>query len=135
MTIGYLIVLGLLLYEAFYARKQNGGYIEFIDLFIILFVSVIIFELFYSVFTLIYLKWIDPDVIDRMKASIINMLDKYGSSIPDERKNSALAKLDKMKEQTQFGSIALSYLISVIISGIFALIFAAIVKRKKSKFE
>ena len=74
--LSFLVILGLMFYEASYRRKENGGFISLKELFQTLFISVLVFELFYTIFNFIYLKYIDPDVVDRMKVSMQTLLDK-----------------------------------------------------------
>jgi hypothetical protein len=133
--LGYLIILGLLIYEALQRRKMNGGFIELKSLFQTLFISVLIFELFYSLYTYIHLTYVDPSVGDRMREGMQEMFDKVGNNMSDEDKEKALERMGDIKRATELPQMIKGYLSSVAITGIFALIISAIVKKKKPVFE
>ena len=129
--ISYIIILGTLFYEGFYRRKIEGGYIVLKDVFQTLFISVLILELFYSIYNFIHLKYIDPHTIERMKKVMIEMLDKAGDKVTDEQRADSLKRFDELQKATQIGEIIKSYFTSVAITGVFALIFSAIIKKKQ----
>lgn len=133
--LGYLVILGLLFYEAYQRRKMNDGFISLKDLFQTLFISVLIFELLYSIYTFIHLTYVDPTVGDRMRAGMEEMFDKMGDKMSDADKEKALERMGDIKKATELPQMIKSYLSSVAISGIFALIISAIVKKKKPVFE
>ncbi len=132
-ALGFIVVLILLLVCGITRKKSLGGFIEFKDAFQTMFVCVLIFELFYNLFTYIYLKYIDPAFFDKMKNSIETMLEK--ANMEQSKIDEQLEKMDIDKtKKTGFNNIILSYAFSVIISSIFALIFALIIKKKKDPF-
>jgi len=133
--VSYLIIIGILFYEASYRRRLNGGYIETKELMQTLFISVLIFEFFYSLFNFIYLKYIDPGVIDNMKQTMRQILDKAGDQVSDEQRKEAMERFDKLNEATQIGQVIKSYFISIAVSGIIALIISAIMRKSKPIFQ
>jgi hypothetical protein len=133
--LGYLIILGLLCYEAVQRRKLNDGFIDLKSLFQTLFISVLIFELFYSIYTFIHLTYIDPTVGDRMREGMQEMFDKVGDQMSDADKEKAMERMGNIKKATELPQMIKTYLSSVAISGIFSLIISAIVKKKKPVFE
>lgn len=133
--LGYLVILGLLFYEAFQRRKMSNGFIDLKNLFQTLFISVLIFELFYAIYTYIHLTYIDPGVGDRMREGMQEMFDKVGDKMSDADKEKALERMGDIKRATELPQMIKSYLSSVCITGIFALIISAIVKKKKPVFE
>src|SRR4051812_47178176 len=72
--VGYAIVLALLLVSGFLLRKKLGGYVELKEVFKILFLSVLIYEFFYTIFNFIYMKYIDPAFFDRLRAATEELL-------------------------------------------------------------
>lgn len=134
-VIGYIVILGLLFYEAYQRRKINEGFIDLKNLFQTLFISILIFELLYSIYTFIHLTYIDPNVGERMKEGMMEMFDKAGDSMKDSDKEKALEKMGDVKRATELPQMIKGYLSSVAISGVFALIISAIVKKKKPVFE
>ena len=133
--ITYLLIIGILFYEASYRRKLNGGYIETKELMQTLFVSVLIFELFYSIFNFIYLKYIDPNVVDNMKHAMQKMLDQAGDQVSDQQRKDSMERFDKINEAAEIGSVIKNYFISIAVSGVIALIISAIMKRRKPIFQ
>lgn len=132
--VGYIIILALMFIEASQRRKINGGFIDLKNLFQTLFISVLIFEFFYSLYNFIHLKYIDPTVVDRMRAGIEEMLDKAGSSMSDTDKEKAIGRIEDIKKATDLPQVIKSYLSSIAISGVFALLISAIIKKKKPVF-
>lgn len=131
----YIVIIILLFTEAVYRKKQNGGFIEIKELMQTLFVSVLIFEFFYSAFNFVYLKYIDPDVINEMKAAMGQMLDKMGDQVTAEQRKDSMARFDKLDEATDIWKNLQSYVLSVAVSGIVALIISAIMRKKKPVFQ
>lgn len=131
----YLIILGLMFYEAYYRRKENEGYITLKHLFQTLFISVLVFELFYLAYNFIHLKYIDPNVIERMKLGMREMLDQAGDQISEADKEKQIAALDKLNEATQISKVVLSYFTNIAISGVFALLISLIMRKRKPEFE
>jgi hypothetical protein len=133
--VGYCVVMAIMFYEAYYRRKQEGGFVTLKNLFQTLFISVLIFELIYAIYNFIHLKYIDPEVIDRMKSGMSAMLDKAGSNMSDEDKEKALSRFEEMRKATQIGQILKSYLMSLAISGVVALLISLIMKKKRPVFQ
>jgi len=127
--VGYAVILGLLFFESNYRKKREGGFIELKELFQTLFVSVLLFELFYSIFNLLYLKWIDPGVIDRLKKGTELMMDKM--AMPDDQKKLSLQSIDDLKLSTETGSVIKGYFTSVAVSGVLAFFIALIMRKRK----
>ena len=57
---GFITVIVLLFFCGHSFRKRAGGFAEMKEIFKTMFIAVLIFELCYSLFSLIYLKYIDP---------------------------------------------------------------------------
>ena len=131
----YLAIIILLFTEAIYRKKQNGGFIEIKELMQTLFVSVLIFELFYSIFNFVYLKYIDPNVINEMKAAMGQMLNKMGDQVSDEQRKDSMARFDKLNEATDIWKCVQSYFIYIAVSGLIALFVSAIMRKKKPVFQ
>lgn len=129
--LGYLIILGLMFWEAFQRRKMEPkGIIDLKNLFQTLFVSVLIFELVYGLYNFVHLKFIDPNVIDNMKDGMSAMIDKMGAQMTDEQREQSLARFDEMKKSTEPLQMLKSYLVSIAISGFFAFVVSLIMRKK-----
>lgn len=133
--LGFLVILGLLVFEGIQRRKINGGFIDLKNLFQTLFISILIFEFFYSLYTYIHLTYIDPFVADRMKAGMQEMFDKMGDRMSDADKEKAMERMGDIKRATELPQMIKSYLSSVAITGVFGLIISAIFKKKEPVFK
>jgi len=132
--IGYIIVLALLLITGITWKKKLGGYIEMKEAFQTMFIAIIIFELFYTIFNFVYLKYVNPDFFQKMKDSMETFMQN--NHVDQQKIDDALEKIDvQASKNMNFGSSILSYAYAVCISGIFALIFALIIKKKKDPFR
>ena len=133
--LGYLVIIGLLFWEAVTRKKNEGGYIDLKNLFQTLFISVLIFELFYSVFNYIYFVYIDPNIVDKMKAGLSIALEKIGNQLTDEQKIEKLNNLDEYNNIANIGKVIRGYFISIAVSGIVALLIALIIRKNKPLLE
>jgi hypothetical protein len=133
--LGYLVIIGLLFWEAVTRKKNEGGYIDLKNLFQTLFISVLIFELFYSVFNYIYFVYIDPNIVAKMKAGLSIALEKIGNQLTDEQKIEKLNNLDEYNNIANIGKVIRGYFISIAVSGIVALLIALIIRKNKPLLE
>ncbi len=134
-TLCYLVIIGFFVATALNARKLNGGLISLQEAFGAIFVAILIAEAFYGVFNLIYVKYIDPNFLEKVTNGSIEMLEK--ANMPQEKIDEAVANMKEgQKKQYSIGAQIQGYLFSVIIDSIFAIIIAAIIKKdKKVSFE
>lgn len=117
-------------------RKANGGYIEFKDVFAAIIIMVFISCLISYVYNLIYMKYVDPGFMDKMKNTTIQFMEK--NKVPDEQIDEAMRKFDKQAADAKsfsIGSMLLSYFEMSVFCCLFGLIVAAIVKKKKPIFD
>ena len=129
----YFVTMGIL---AGRIRKSNGGYIEFKDVFAAIIVMVFVSCLISYVYNFIYMKYIDPAFMDKMKNTTIQFMEK--SKIPDDQIEETMRKLDKQAAKSKsfnIGDMLLSYFEIVIFCCLFGLIVAAIVKKKRPVFD
>lgn len=132
--LGFITVMILLFMTGRTRKKEMGGYIELKDVFQTMFVAVVIYEFVYALFNFIYLKYIDPEFLNRMKASTEEILAGTGASQSDIDKQ--LERMDVESGANMSGSaLIMNYLTGLAVSGVFALIFALILKKKRDPFE
>ncbi len=133
----YLGVLAVLVFCGLARRKEFGGYLELKDAFQTLFIAVLVAELVYAIFNFIYLTYIDPGYLDELKASIIAFIEDM--SIDEDKKQQQIEDIEKsfakQIDRSSGMGLVFSYLISVAITGICALIIALIIRRKKPVFD
>lgn len=125
-SLGYLIILGGLLYTAIQLKKRNGGFITFQECLRGLLVTIAIMELFYVLFNFIYVKYMDPQFFAHLKESTLDFLQKANLS-KEEIKN-RMASFEGAGNMTVW-SVIQSYGFAIIIDAVFAVIFASILKR------
>lgn len=133
--VGYITTLILLYICGYRLRKESGGWIEMKEAFKGMFIAILIFEFVYMLFTFVYLKYIDPAFFDKLRTSTENIL--IATKQPQSDIDNALKSMDQMKDQSQnmgvFDFIR-SYLTYVGVTGLFALLFSFILKRKPPVF-
>jgi hypothetical protein len=133
---GFVITIGFLFFSGWKLRQQNGGWIEMREAFKAMFIAVLIFEAFFMGMTLLYLKYIDPNFFEKLRESTETML--LTANTPQGDIDNMLNNMDQL--QTQYNQINFfdflkTYLYSVGITGLFALLFAFILKRKPPVFH
>jgi amino acid transporter len=129
--VGYAVVLILTFICGYRLRRDNGGWIEMKEVFKSMFIAVLVYEFVYMLFTFVYLKYVDPTFFDKLRASTEDILQAVKQ--PQSDTNKILNNIDLMKDQAKnmgtFDFIR-SYLTYVGITGLFALLFSFILKRK-----
>jgi hypothetical protein len=135
LVISVLIPIVIAIIYSKELRKKIGGFWNFkqatTGLFIMFFVSYLIS------FTgnMIFMKVVEPNGIDKLKTAMVTatttMMEK--SNVSDEQKQASIEKTEKsfedQKDQSA-GKIAKGVAIAVLVSFIFALIFAAFLKKE-----
>ena len=129
---GFVTVVILLFFCGKTFRKKNGGYVEMKEAFKTMFIAILIFELFYAVFTVVYLKYINPQFFDQFRVSMENLL--LMAKQPQADIDKAVDAIDAWAVQAKNLSVfdfLKTYLYNVAVTGLFALLFAFILKRKQ----
>lgn len=134
--VGFVVTLVLLFLCGYLFRKKSGGYLEMKEAFKTMFIAVLIFEFMFTIFSVIYLKYIDPGFFERFRLSTENLLNMANQSQADNDK--ILEGIDQWAAQAgrlNVFDILKTYLTNVAMMGFFALIFSLIVKKKRPPFE
>ena len=134
--VGLVTVLILLFICGIQFRKKNGGHLEMKEAFKTMFIAVLIFEFFFTVFSVVYLKYIDPGFFDRFRLSTENLLNMANQ--PQAESDKILQGIDDWATQARslnVFDILKTYLYNVAMIGLFALIFSLIIKRKQPPFQ
>ncbi len=128
--IGFTVVLVLLLISGLKRKKELDGYIELRDAFQTMFMAVLGFEFLYMAFNFLYLKFINPDFFQNFKIAMENFLEQ--NKVSDEQIRERLESFDKdASKNMNLGGSFSTFAFSIMISGVFALLFALIIKRKR----
>jgi glucan phosphoethanolaminetransferase (alkaline phosphatase superfamily) len=134
--ITFIVVLVLLFICGRKLRQQNGGWLEMREAFKAMFIAVLIFEFFFMIVTLIYLKYIDPNFFGKLRDSTENLM--LAANQPQGEIDKMLSNMDQLQEQSSKVGVfdfLKTYLYYVGITGLFALFFAFILKRKPPVFH
>lgn len=117
-------------------RKANGGYLEFREAFGAAFVMVLVAMFFSSVYNIVYLQFIDPDMMVKMKESTLRMMENMKSS--DEQLDATAINFDKRIEDAkkiEIGSALLQYFGGVLVTCLLGIIPCAIIKKPRPIFD
>ncbi len=128
----YFIIIGIF---AARIRKANGGYIEFKDIFGAVFIILVIAGLISFIFNYIYMLYIDPHYMDKIRQSTITFMEKFKT--PGDKMDEALKKFDEQVAESKtfhFGRNLMNYLQGLLFDCLFGLIVCAIVKKKRPMF-
>lgn len=132
----YLVVLGILVFCGLTRRKQLGGYMDLKQAFQTIFIAILVAELIYMIFNFIYMKFIDPSYLDRLKDNWEKFFE--GSGMSDSQKEKQIERMEKQiakQKEAGIGDILMGYLISVAITGVFGFIISLIIRKKKPVFD
>ncbi|HTB24086.1 MAG TPA: DUF4199 domain-containing protein, partial [Puia sp.] len=125
----YIVILMLYLFTGIARRKELGGYGESREIFQSIFIVILITELFYILFNLIYLKYVDPAFWENLKTTTLSYYK--GLKLGGEQMEQRMKSFKDVDQQTKPMGLLKGYGFSVIIDSLFGLIFAAILRKKK----
>jgi len=129
------IVMLVILFKNY--RTQIGGFISFRDAFLYCFITLAIATLVSTIFTLLFIQFIEPNyyksIMEAQKAYMENYLS---GKVSEEQMAQTLDKLDEQAaKMTAFSSFIKSLIGGVIFDGIIALIVGAIMKKNPDVFD
>lgn len=129
----YIVVLVLYLFAGLARRKQEGGFASFKEIFQTIFITIIITELVYVIFNLIYLKLIDPSFFDKFQETTRNFFEK--SNMTEEQIDKQMEKFNDADKQLSPLNLLKGLGIWIVVDSVFGIIYAAILRKKKDIFE
>ena len=127
-VVSYLIVITMYLFSAIARKKELGGYADLKEIFSSVFIVILITELVYIVFNLVYFKILDPSFWENFQASTRIKLQM--AHIPAEQIQQEMKSFKEMENQSTPGSLIRGYGISVVVDCVFGLIFAIILRKQ-----
>jgi hypothetical protein len=129
-TLFYIAILIGLLLIGFRRRKELGGYISFKEALQAILISIVIVEVIYAIFNVIYIKYIDPTFIAKLKNS---WFIYFHSTQMDPRKiDEIMVNFDEQqKVRLTFKSIFGSVGIAIVLDSIAGLLMALAIKKEK----
>ena len=125
-----VFIVMIILYGVTGARQRRamGGYISLKDAFSAIFVAILISTLISTIWGVVYAKWIDPHVTEKMKESTLAFMEHM--KVPQDKLDATAAGMDnQLAESTHVSVLLYNYAKSLVFMSIFGFICAAIVKR------
>lgn len=131
-TLGLVVaVVGIVLaHRAF--RQANGDILTISQGVGIAVVMLIISSLFSALFNYVYVNFIDPEFVGRMKEQMTDFMER--NNLPDSQIQASVAKLDEMRPPL-VKALPKALLTGAVGGGIFGLIISLFTKRKLADFE
>jgi Protein of unknown function (DUF4199) len=125
----YVIILTMYLLTGIARKKELGGYGESREIFQSIFIVILITEMVFILFNLIYLKYIDPAFWENLKSTSLSYYQ--GLKMNSEQMEQRMKSFKDVDQQTKPMGLLKGYGFSVIIDSLFGLIFASILRKKK----
>ncbi len=111
-------------------RKAMGGYITLKEAFRAIFIVILISTAISTVYGIIYTKFIDPDVMIRIKTMTLEFMEKFHA--PQDKLDDTAKQMDEQSANgLKPGTILYQFFKTIIWYSIFGFIVAAIVSKKK----
>jgi len=127
--LSYLVILLLFLFTGIARKKELGGYGEMKEIFQSIFIAILITELFYILFNLVYFKFIDPAFWENFKATSLSIMEKAG--LTKEEIDEKMKGFKDIGQETKPLGLIKGYGTAVVVDSVFGLIFAALLRKKK----
>jgi Na+/H+-dicarboxylate symporter len=132
-VISFFAILMMYLFTGIARRNELGGYASLKDIFTSIFIVILITELVYIIFNLIYFNIVDPSFWKNFQASTLTQLQK--SQTPGEQIEQQMKSFKDMEIQTSPANLIKGYGISVVIDSVFGLIFAIILRKRNPAIQ
>jgi hypothetical protein len=117
------------LFTAIARKNELGGWADLKEIFTSVFIAILITELVYIIFNLLYFKIVDPAFWENFQVSTLASLQKV--HLPQEDIEQQMKSFKDMQQQSSPGNLIKGYGISVVIDSVFGLIFAIILRKQK----
>ncbi|QNN43402.1 DUF4199 domain-containing protein [Pedobacter roseus] len=131
----FVLFIALLVVVGINIRKEIGGFWTFGEAFKAFLIISLILALTATLYNVILMKFIDPDLPAKAAAAIEDaqraMMEKFGMA--KEQVDEAMAKAGNMQEKLEptFKNIFTSFGVSLALYGVLSLILSAILKKKE----
>lgn len=137
LIIGFGINISLLVYYLKIYRKNLGGFMTIGEGFIFGFISLTVSSIITSIFTLIFIQFIEPNyMVDIMNSQKEWMQDFMSGKLSEEEIEKALAQIDaKTAEMTPIKQTLQTFGYGIFGSALISIIVAAIMKKRQNPFE
>jgi hypothetical protein len=126
-VISYFVILIMYLFTGIARKKELGGFAHLKDIFTSVFIVILLTELVYIIFNIVYFNIVDPSFWKNFQASTLLQLQKIQT--PQEQIDQQMKNFKEMEIQTSPANLIKGYGISVVIDCVFGLIFAIILRK------
>src|SRR5579863_807101 len=127
-VVSYFIIIMMYLLTAIARKKELGGYADLKELFTSVFIVILITELIFIIFNLVYFKIVDPSFWENFQASAHAKLQM--ARVPGEQIEQEMKSFKDLENQSGTGNLIKGYGTNVIIDSIFGFIFAIILRKQ-----
>jgi hypothetical protein len=128
-SISFIIMLIFFFIAARARKKQLGAYAPFREIFQSVLLTILITEIGYAIFNLVYLHYINPGFFANFKETTRALLVKGG--MEKEKVEAQLSTFDNIDKQYSIANIAKGLGMWVLIDSIFGVIYASVLKKTK----
>jgi hypothetical protein len=129
----YVIPIIPLIFYVIAAKRQKslqGGFISVKEAFQVMFIAILITVAIFTIYGLIYNKYIDPECSDRMKDGALSFFEKL--KMPQDQIDAQMKKIEEQtNDSTKISKLFYSIAQSIIIHSIFGFIAALIIKKER----
>jgi len=129
----YILVLLIFLFSGIARKKELGGFAHVREIFQSIFITILITELIYVFFVLLYMKFIDPGFLNRFRDSALAEFQKMGLAKNDL--DMRMQGIDSLADQVKPAGLVKGFGTAVVIDSIFGFMFAFILRKTKPKSE
>jgi len=129
--LGYVLAIVLPIIFIIRKRKSNGGVISFKEAFLLSFIGLAIGAAIATVFSILYVQLVDPEMGERMAYQIVEGMHGFmDGNVPEEQMKESLmeAEQDTIERFSVMGQIK-GYFIGLIVYAVISAILAAILKK------
>ncbi len=134
-VISYILYMVLMGVFASQIKRANGGFIEFKEVFGAVFVMLLSAGVLYFIYSYIYILYINPQFMDKMKGSVLTFMENMKT--PDDKIEKAMQDFDKRIEESKkfnIGSSLQSFFGFLVMDSLFGMVVCLIVKKSKPVF-
>ncbi len=133
----YLLSVGLVAYYVLDIRKKMGGYMNFIETALAVFITFVVTSFITQIFSYVLFTVIDPGLTDLLKEAVVNqtteMMEKF--NVPQEEMDAAIAKIEVEDYSMSVGKAAKGYLFGILFNLIVSMALGLFLRKNKPVFD
>jgi hypothetical protein len=129
-AVSYVIIIIIFFLAAYTRRKELGGYATVKEIFGTVFIVILFAELSCGIFNYLYLRYIDPEYLQRFAVSTVEWMRQNGQ---DPERIKEFTEAARSQTETSFGIVLLDIAQKVIVSSIVGLLISFIMKRNNAE--